>query len=470
MRMPLTRLAVVTSIAVAVGAATASAAAQEAEPSLPSQVEVEVEEDGEIDVTRHRDVPDYDNLGEDPTTAGDVLIWVPRILMSPFYLVSEFVVRRPLGALVTTAELNDWPALLIDFFTFGPDRKAGIVPTALVDFGFRPSIGLYFWADDAIWDGNDIRIRGAYGGRDWRAASISDRVTLQEDHTWLAFEAFFEQRPDWLFYGLGPNSDDDAESRYERVEIGGGALFESHVWRSSTAIWEIGVTDVSFEDDTCCGEPSLPFQVDQGVFDELPPGWEGYTKGFTRIQLALDTRLERPAPGDGLRVEVEGELGFDLREALDRRWLRWGGSIGGFWDPSGLNRVLSLTLTALFADPLGDEPVPFTEQVSLGGLEHMRGYIEGRLIDRSAAIATLKYRWPVWVWLDGTTHVAVGNVFGPRLEGFDPDLLRLSFGLGFETLDSRDNSFGLIVAAGSEPFHRFEISSIRFLFGTVRGF
>src|SRR5262249_24213836 len=65
-----------------------------------------------------RDLPDYAGR-EQPTTAGDVLIWVPRVLVSPLYLVSEFVIRRPLGGLITLAERNQVPQALYGFFTFG---------------------------------------------------------------------------------------------------------------------------------------------------------------------------------------------------------------------------------------------------------------------------------------------------------------------------------------------------------------
>src|SRR5438067_2335484 len=51
-----------------------------------------------------RDMPDYDARGDEPTTAGQVLLWVPRVALSPLYLTSEYVIRRPLGALITTAE------------------------------------------------------------------------------------------------------------------------------------------------------------------------------------------------------------------------------------------------------------------------------------------------------------------------------------------------------------------------------
>jgi hypothetical protein len=46
------------------------------------------------------------------------------------YFTTEFLLRRPLGALITAAERANVPKILYDFFTFGPDHTAGIVPTA----------------------------------------------------------------------------------------------------------------------------------------------------------------------------------------------------------------------------------------------------------------------------------------------------------------------------------------------------
>ena len=411
-----------------------------------------------------RPVPNYDNRSEPPATAGEVFLWVPRIVFSPLYFVSEFVLRRPLGWLVTTAELNDWPALLIDFFTFGEEQKAGIVPTALIDFGFRPSVGVYAFGDDFLFDGNDLRIHAATWGPDWLTLTVTNRTEVRDDAIWLALRGYGERRTDWLFYGLGPRAHDDDETRFQQTEIGAEAIFEASVWRASSVVWWVGVRSMDFADEACCGEPPILQE------HAPPPGWDGYTGAYQVMELSLDTRRERPAPGSGIRLELEAEHGFDLRDVPDGRWLRYGGTLGAYWDPSGLNRVIGLSVSVELVDPIGDAEVPFTELVSLGGTELMRGFVEGRLLGRSGAVATFEYRWPVWIWLDGTFHAAVGNVFGEHLRGWDPDLLRLSFGMGFRTVQSRDHSFDVLLAFGSEPFENFEISSIRFLFGTTRGF
>src|SRR5262245_25300204 len=90
-----------------------------------------------------RQLPDYDGRGGAPTSPGRKALWLPRVLLSPLYFVSEYVVRRPLGYAITAAERAELPAALYDFFAFGPDHKAGVVPIALLDFGFEPSVGLY---------------------------------------------------------------------------------------------------------------------------------------------------------------------------------------------------------------------------------------------------------------------------------------------------------------------------------------
>ena len=44
-----------------------------------------------------RDVPNYRQLDSEATTAGDVLIWVPRVILLPAYLVTEYALRAPVG-------------------------------------------------------------------------------------------------------------------------------------------------------------------------------------------------------------------------------------------------------------------------------------------------------------------------------------------------------------------------------------
>src|SRR5678815_5533882 len=76
-----------------------------------------------------RERADFRGQQDPPPTTGEVLIWVPRVILLPVYLVTEYVVRVPVGALSTTAEKNHWPTAAFDFFVFGPEHRGGIVPT-----------------------------------------------------------------------------------------------------------------------------------------------------------------------------------------------------------------------------------------------------------------------------------------------------------------------------------------------------
>jgi outer membrane protein assembly factor BamA len=163
---------------------------------------------------------------------------------------------------------------------------------------------------------------------------------------------------------------------------------------------------------------------------------------------------------------------FDVRQTPGRAWLRYGATAEGFVDLTGTQRVLSLAVAALLTDTIqGREDVPFTEQVTLGGPTLMRGFLPGRLIGRSAVVATLQYRWPIWIWMDGALQFAVGNVFGERMRDFDPSLLRLSSTIGFTTSNSPENQLEVLAGFGTETFAAgAPINSFRVAFGGTHGF
>ena len=416
-----------------------------------------------------RALPDYDGRGGDPTNAGDVALWVPRILLSPLYVVSEYVIRRPLGWLITTAEQKQWPSAIKNFFLFGPDKKAGVVPTFFLDLGFRPSVGVYAFWDDLLGAGNHLRLHFSTFGPDWVQGAIADKIPIGKDAFFdLRLEAV--HRPDQIFNGLGPSSREFNRSRYGVDRLQARPVFETTWWKGSRITVEGGVRYMDFRDDACCGNPSLETRIRDGVF-AAPPGYrEGYTETFERGEFTVDTREPRPESQTGLRLELEAEQGSNVRRSRDN-WIRYGASFGGFLDIKN-NRTVSLSVTTLFVDPISSGAViPFTEQIILGGSGPMRGFLYGRLNDRSAAVATLKYRWPIWVFLDGSVQGALGNVFGPQLQDFKTKLLRVSSAIGVESVGTADHTFEILFGLASETIDSgANLNSVRFLFGTNRGF
>ncbi len=417
-----------------------------------------------------RELPEYDGRPPPATTAGDGFLWVPRVIFFPVHVVIEYVVRRPLGAITVAAERGKWIETLTEVFTFGPNGNIGVVPTALLDFGFRTSVGVYAFYDDFLVKDNALRVHAAFGGTDWLRLTVADRIPLGKG-AYFKIRGEASHRPDFFFYGVGPTSRIVDRAHYGADWIDGSASFHAALPRGVTVDAFAGVKTARFYDDHCCAELSVHDRAASPAYP-IPDAYDaGYTGFRTGGNIAFDTRRPRPEPGSGVRVEANGSFGADLRAPRPSSWVKYGGSIGGFVDLTGHNHVLGLSATALFADPLQDQPIPFVELIALGGTNPMGGFRAGRLFGRSAAVTQLEYRYPIWAFLDGAARVAVGNVFNEHLEGLEPENLRLSFDFGIRAAGQRDHAFSVLVGAGTETFGQGgRLNEARLLLGATSDF
>jgi surface antigen Omp85-like protein len=468
----------------AVPATQASApAASEPSPALSSAAAGSPPARGPDD---RRALPDYDGRAE-RTTFGDVALWVPRVVLFPLYVVSEYVVRRPLGWLATTAERERWPALIINFFTFG-DRQGGIIPTGMIDTGMRASVGAYaFWNDFAV-DGNDLRLRATYGGSGYFQLRMADRFRLAGG-TFAATFAY-DTRRDNVFRGIGRNLGVE-RSRYGSTISRGDLSYRLPWVRSSYArlIAELREDELDGDPRCCEDQPTVNDQVRRGAF-ATPPGMDQvYDVAGQSAEFVFDSRWPRfpeglelgsdyvAPPGTGVRIalragvfEVLGQS-LALDQALADAWARYGISVGGAYDLTGEQRSLSAAVIFDFVEPIGAGDVPMTDLVSLGGERPLRGFLPNQFLDRSSAALRLEYRWPVAVWLDGSLLYEAGNVFGEGLSGFDVAQFRSSYGIGLTAVGAQDHPFQALVALGTKPYESgAHIDSFRFVFGTTAGF
>jgi hypothetical protein len=415
-----------------------------------------------------REVPDYDGR-ERPTRARDVLLWGPRVVLAPAYFVSEFVLRRPLGFAIAGAERAGLPTMFYDLFTFGPRQQGGLVPSAYVDFGFRPSVGLYFFYDDLGFTGHDLRLRAATGGKEWLSGSISNRLRLDvSGKKRVALELSGLRRPDYTFFGIGPSTEQSALLRYGEDRLNARTFFETRVGERTAFRSELSLYDVGFRRGGLGGDRRLADVVAAGA--AAPPGYErGYTALESALTAAHDGRWSKQKPRAGVFGRARVAHVSMLRERGS--FAKYGGSAGGFLDLNDRGRVVSLSVATRFADPVGGGDIPFTELPTLGGDEPMRGLYPGRLRGRSALSAELAYSWPIWIWLNGTMRAEVGNVFGEHLAGFEPKLLRWSGALGVQSTNSADSALQIMVGAGSETFESGgKVDSLRLVIGTTHGF
>ncbi len=414
-----------------------------------------------------RALPNYDGRG--PVSEDDPALWPLRVILSPLYFTSEYILRQPLGALTRAAERAKIPEKLYDVFAFGPGHKIGWAPVGLVEFGFLPSVGVFTFWNGAFTDKNNLTLHYEIWPTDWYAGNITDRWSFDKSTT-LQFRFSGFKRPDQVFYGLGPESAQYHQSRFTEARFDASARLERYVWRMSRLEIQGGVRKADLAPGHFGSDPSLEVEAATGAF-EVPFGFNrGYLAPYGRAYASLDTRKRNATTGSGARFEAQAEGGGDVEHAPASGWLRWGGSATAFADMDEHGRILSFALAAAFADPIGDEPIPYTELVMLGGDNWLHGFYPGRLRDRSAAVGQVQYVWPVAPWLNGNLQAAVGNVFGAHLEGFDMKLLRFSGGIGLTTT-LMNPPIEVLVAFGTDTFDRgASIDSFRVSFGVPRLF
>jgi hypothetical protein len=414
-----------------------------------------------------RDVPDYDGRGNPDADADSWALWVPRIVLAPLYLTNEYLLRRPLGALVTHAERERWAETVVQIFTWGNHNQNLIAPTALYDFGLLPSVGFYYAGDGVFGDGNDLRLHAATWGTKWINATAADRYALDNaDRLQVRLE--FKRSEDNLFFGIGPAVTDDGKSRYGLERTEGSLGYRRALGGESRFDVEAGVHRIAFIEGSCCDDPSLDSRVAAGEV-MAPPGYRSpYTSAFARVELTLDQRRPRPEPGGGSYLHLRGAPSVDLGGG--RSWLEYGGEVGHALDLTGHRRTLRMQLALDFVDSISGGPIPFTEYPVAGG-ERMPGFVPGWLTDRSVAVAQLAYTWPVWLGLDAQTRLSVGNAFGAHLDGFAAGQLRWSGDMGFTTSTAHDQGFEVLIGLGSETFDRGAgVTSVRVTVGSRRGF
>lgn len=444
-----------------------------------------------IDARAKRETPDYDGRGEETATATDTLLWVPRIVFAPLYLTSEYLVRRPLGWVVSRAEQARIPQKLEYVFTFGrEEHDIGLIPTWLIDFAKTSSVGGYFFWDDFLFEQNYLRARAATGGKRWILLSLADRIEWGGRHE-LTLRGEYGSRPDHAFYGLGPTAAEDDEGWYALRRVEAGARYTGKLLQSSRLAAFTTWRNADLDSTPGGEDPSLSAAIEAGRYPAPPGLAAGYGVLISGLELTLDSRTPLPKapepasdwvspPETGVRLQLRAKQGSDLRAPRRREdgtsgrhhWVEYGVSASAFFETPGKQRVLGLSFIADFVDPLGARAsIPFTEQASLGGSRPMRGFTEGRLVDRSALVVLAEYRWPVWVWVDGVLHYAVGNVFGRQLDAFRAPLLRQSFGLGLRANSSRDHALEGLVAFGTRTFEAGGgVENVRVILGATSGF
>ena len=408
-----------------------------------------------------RPLPNYDGRGTQPEGDG-AGTWVARVLLSPLYLTSELLLRRPLSLLVPALER----ARLLDSApSKKPSHLPAVSPVVTLESSFLPSVGVLASWDDFV-PKNELRLRYETWPTYSAGGEIVDRYSIDRS-TSAELRAVAFDRPDEMFFGVGPSTEQSHQSRFTERRFESTLKLERRYWRASRIAVSAGVRKIETSHGQLGDDPSVERAAAAGDY-ALPFGFgRGFVGPTSAIAVSLDTR--RAGRRDPFAFAMEGlaDQGSDV--TTNDVWMRWGGSASVFFDLDRHERILQITGAAYFAESLHGDGVPFVEQVRLGGDAWLHGFSDGRLTGRSAAIAAIQYGWPVAPKLRASLDVAVGNVFGDHLADFRPELLRLSSALGIATPGER--GFRMSIGVGTETFASgATLDSVRFMFGIPRAF
>ncbi len=375
---------------------------------------------------------------------GEIVADIPgEILKSPFY-VAEFVTHT----IATNPPVSE-VTRLIDVGTKA--RKyipiVGYNSRAGVKFG----IGLRRLKKIAPTD--HIKGKVYYSTNDYQSYLVKFRIEkLFTQHLGLDLYFRYKKRPRESFYGLGIDSRKDKEASY---------TFENTEFKVEIPL---------HTDDRIYFSAIGGYQI-SNLYDGRHPEFQG---DLDSIFADSDFALEEGRLDGSRYVAFGGSFEYDGRDNhgqpsrgthLYARFMRFAGvnrSEGEDFSRYSLDlrqylhvwrkRILAFRayLQRFDANDANERATPIYMTSTLGGIDVLRGYVEGRFRDNDLALASIEYRYPIYDFIDAFLFVDEGRVYEKMTdEKFFQDW-KYSFGFGLRLWNPRDVTAMAQVARSKE--------------------
>jgi hypothetical protein len=381
----------------------------------------------------------YDGRLRAPPARARGLLIVPRILFAPIRYL-WIGISYPVRWTSEWMERHQIPRWVLAITTTR-DGMIGIRPSLTYTSSFTPLIGFNFF--DRRFVGPGSVLNATLVGLD--SHNVFTALHLRptpEARVWeFDLDVAYNRRNDRLFNGIGFFTRKLPGTRYAIDEVN----LAAHVHVIPAVPLRLvfgGLFGLRRFDDAPAFGGDVPISqiycmrqvtgacIPGTVSDVLVPGFNQGTQ-FLRgtADLFVDTRDSRFRPSTGavahFGVQYSHGLTFDHSS-----YFRLHGGVEAVIDLWSRSRVLVVRVSGDTVLPTNDAPVPFTELVTLGGPDDLRGARPGRFRDFSALLLTLEYRWPVWMWMDAALFFDYGGVFGRWFADFDVRQLVPSLGGG----------------------------------------
>ena len=271
---------------------------------------------------------------------------------------------------------------------------------------------------------------GLYTTRHQAIFEFLPDLYFYSDDLHLSMRAEYQSYPD-SFWGIGNDTSDDDEERYERERARFRALGQLRVYRSLHA----GLGADVMQYDAQYSDPD-------GVFatQEIPGEAGGFTAGVGP-NFTLDSRDNAVATHDGTLIHLAG-LWFG--PAFGSRYTFHKISLDARqFFPVSATHTLALRF---YAETQGGD-VPYYHLAMLGGDELLRGYYLGRYRDKNLSALEAEYRLPLFWRFGGVAFGGVGQV-SSALEELPAAPVRWTVGGGLRYSLSDDEPLNLRLDVG----------------------
>jgi Omp85 superfamily domain len=328
------------------------------------------------------------------------------------------------------------------------DGLIGVRPSLSYTSSFVPLFGLTFFDHRFIGPSTAFDLTFQFGDPRILYTAMHLRPLREHRAVGFDFDAIYNRRDDRLFTGIGADAArNHPGSRYaiDQIDlIGSVPVYGTRTWRA-LFIGGFGVRrfgdgrgfapDLPITQVFCVRDAAgacIPGTVDESQVPGFHQGTQ-FVRGAAHVFADTRDSLFRPTSGAAghLSVAYAHGLGFDTSS-----WFRFHGGVEAAIDLWERSRVMIARVTADAVVPAGGGPVPFSELVMLGGPDDLRGARVGKYRDFSSVLLSLEYRWPIWMWMDGSLFVDYGGVFGQGFAGIStvPMVTSLGGGIRLRTM------------------------------------
>jgi hypothetical protein len=378
---------------------------------------------------------------------------LPEVLLFPLRGLF-WLLQWPIGGAVRFEDRHHAMARLVSFVTWN-DGERGLRPAFYYSTISVPEFGLTYYDHLSLGFDTRLTMTATTGGARYIFGAFSVEPTRVSGPVGIVVDVLFDRRADLLYDGLGSHTYSNAPNgRYLMNALETRVALRVRPLRALALFLSLGSGLKRFGNgDRIDDEPGVIYVYDTSRI-------AGFDHGTTFVRAAagfsLDSRdaPNRAATGVVLSCDFAFTHGLDGDRA---DYERLSASLGVPIDLWSRTHVLYLRAsTAMIWQ--NDAPVPFSELPALGGPNDLRGFRFQDFRDYTALWGTAEYRWPLWMWVDGSLFVDYGGVFGQNFAGFGTRRAQPDVGVGLRIVTAHGFLFRAQLGYGFGEGFNFSIA------------